>query len=124
MNIVLWIIAGLLAFAFLAAGAMKLLQPRAELAASGTGFAADFSNGAVKGIGALEVLAALGLILPAAFGVATVLTPLAAACLFVVMLGAVIVHLRRGESKAIGAPSVLGVLALLVAVLRFGPHRF
>ena len=124
MNITLWIIAGLLAFAFLAAGAMKLAQPRAKLAASGMAWTEDYSDGAVKGIGAAEVLGAIGLILPAALGVATVLTPLAAAGLTLVMAGALVVHLRRGESKAVGAPIVLGLLALAVAVLRFGPYSF
>jgi hypothetical protein len=54
----------LLAVAFLASGAMKLAQPRQKLAASGMGWAEDFTADTVKGIGALEVLAALGLILP------------------------------------------------------------
>ena len=124
MNVVLWIIAGLLALAFLAAGAMKLAQPRTKLAASGMAWAGDSSDGAVKGIGALEVLGALGLVLPAALGIATILTPIAAAGLAIVMLGAVVVHARRGESKAIGAPLVLAVLALVVAVARFGPYSF
>jgi uncharacterized membrane protein YphA (DoxX/SURF4 family) len=124
VNVALWIIAGLLAVAFLAAGAMKLAQPRAKLAASGMAYAEDFSDGGMKGIGALEVLGAIGLILPAALGIAEILTPLAALGLALVMVGAVVVHLRRGESKAIGAPIVLGLLALVVAVLRFGPYSF
>jgi uncharacterized membrane protein YphA (DoxX/SURF4 family) len=122
MNVVLWIIAGLLAVAFAAAGAMKLAQPRAKLAASGMAWAEDSSDAGVKGIGALEVLGALGLVLPAALGVATVLTPLAALGLTLLMAGAVVVHVRRGESKAVGAPIVLGLLALVVAVLRFGAY--
>ena len=124
MNVVLWIIAGLLALAFLAAGAMKLVQPRQKLAASGMAWTEDYSDGAVKGIGALEVLGALGLVLPAALGIAEILTPLAAAGLAVVMVGAAVVHARRGESKALSAPIVLALLALLVAVLRFGPYSF
>ena len=124
MNVVLWIIAGLLALAFLAAGAMKLMQPRQKLAASGMAWTEDYSDGAVKGIGALEVLGALGLILPAALGIAEILTPLAAAGLAIVMVGAAVVHARRGESKAIGAPVVLALLALVIAVLRFGPYSF
>ena len=124
MNIVLWIIAGLLDLAFLSAGATKLAQPRAKLASSGMAWAGDFSDGAVKGIGALEVLGAIGLVLPAALGVAEILTPLAALGLGIIMIGAVVVHARRGESKSLGAPLVLAVLALLVAVLRFGPYSF
>ncbi len=73
MNVVLWIVAGLLAVAFLTSGLMKLSQPKKKLADSGMGWTEDFSDGAVKGIGALEVLGALGLILPAVFDVATVL---------------------------------------------------
>jgi DoxX-like family len=77
MNIALWIIAGLLAVASLASGAMKLTQPKEKLA-SGYGWVEDFGAGAVKAIGTLEVLAAVGLILPAALDIAPVLVPLAA----------------------------------------------
>ena len=68
MNITLWIIATVLAVAFLAAGAMKLLQPKEKLAAAGMGWAHDFSAVTVKGIAVLEILAALGLVLPAVLG--------------------------------------------------------
>jgi hypothetical protein len=64
VNLFLWIVASLLAIAFLGAGAMKLTQPREKLAASGMGWTEDFSPGMVKTIGALEVLAAIGLIVP------------------------------------------------------------
>ncbi len=73
MNLVLWIVAGLLAAAFAAAGLMKLTQPKAKLAASGMAWTEDLSGGAVKGIGAVEVLGAIGLILPAAFVIGRVL---------------------------------------------------
>src|SRR4051794_26061545 len=98
MNILLWIIAGLLAAAFLASGVMKLTQPREKLAASGMGWAQDFKAGTIKLIGALEVLAGVGLILPAALGIAPVLVPLAALGLVVVMIGALAVHGRRKEN--------------------------
>ena len=124
MNVVLWVIAALLALAFFAAGAMKLAQPRPKLAASGMAWVEDFSDAAVKGIGALEVIGALGLILPAALDIAPVLTPVAALGLALVMAGAVVVHLRRKENQAVGAPIVLGVLSLVLAVLRFGPNSF
>jgi hypothetical protein len=78
MNVALWIITGLLAVAFLASGAMKLAQPKEKLAAFGMGWVEDFSAGTVKAIGTLEVLAAVGLILPAALDIAPVLVPLAA----------------------------------------------
>ena len=124
MNIVLWIIAGLLALAFLAAGAMKLAKSRAQLAESGMAWTEDFSDSQVKLIGLVEVLGALGLILPAALGIAEILTPLAAAGLALTMLGATAVHARRGERSNIPVTLVLAALAAFVAVMRFGPYSF
>jgi uncharacterized membrane protein YphA (DoxX/SURF4 family) len=124
MNVVLWIIAGLLAVAFAGAGLMKLAQPKAKLAASGMAWTEDFSDGQVKGIGAVEVLGALGLILPAALGIAEVLTPLAAAGLAITMVIAAITHVRRGEGSMVPVNIALGGLALFVAIMRFGPNAF
>lgn len=122
MNIVLWIIAGLLAAAFLAAGAMKLTQPKEKLAASGMAWTEDFSPGMIKLIGLLEVLAAIGLILPAALDIAPVFVPLAATGLVLVMIGAIVVHVRRKEPVI--PQALLLVLAAVVAWGRFGPYSF
>jgi hypothetical protein len=124
MNIALWIIAGLLAVAFLASGAQKLAQPRQKLVASGMGWAEDFTVGTVKGIGALEVLAAVGLIVPAAAGIAPVLVPVAAAGLVLLMAGAFIIHLRRHEAHGVAVTLALLALAAIVVWGRFGPHHF
>ena len=124
MNVVLWIIAGLLAAAFAAAGLMKLAQPKEKLAASGMGWTEQFSPAAVKAIGALEVLAAVGLILPALLDTATVLVPLAALGLALMMIGAAVTHARRKENQMIGVNVVLLVLAAVVAWGRFGPYSF
>lgn len=124
MNVVLWVIAGVLAVAFLGAGLMKLTRPKAKLAASGMGWTEDVSAGTVKVIGALEVLAAIGLILPAALGIAPVLVPLAALGLCLVMIGAVVTHTRRKESQVIPVNLVLLVLAAVVVWGRFGPYSF
>lgn len=118
MNIALWIIASVLALAFLAAGLMKIAQPQEKLVASGMGWAADFGSGAVKAIGLAEVLGALGLIVPAITGTATFLVPLAATGLAVVMIGALITHIKRGEKQMAVINVVLGALALVVAVGR------
>ena len=122
MNITLWIIAGVLAAAFLAAGAMKLAQPKEKLAASGMGWTDDVSPGMIKTIGLLEVLAAVGLILPAAVGVLPVLVPLAAIGLMAIMAGAAVTHARRKEAPMIAANLVLLVLAAVVAWGRLGPY--
>jgi uncharacterized membrane protein YphA (DoxX/SURF4 family) len=124
MNVALWIVAGLLALAFLAAGLMKISQPKEKLAASGMAWTEDFSPGAVKAIGTLELLAAIGLILPAALGIVPVLTPLAATGLVVVMIGAAVTHARRKEHQMILANLVLLALAAVVAWARFGPYSF
>lgn len=124
MNILLWVVAGLLALAFLGAGGMKLATPRAGLQEK-MAWVEDFSDNAVKGIGLVEVLGAIGLIVPAATGIAPVLVAWAALGLAGVMAGAVVVHLKRGEGIAAAVPSiVLGLLSLLVAWGRFGGYSF
>ncbi|MEU6714513.1 DoxX family protein [Nonomuraea sp. NPDC046802] len=124
MNIALWIVAALLALLFLGAGVMKVAQPKEKLAAAGMAWTEDFSSGVVKAIGALELLAAIGLILPAALGIVPVLTPLAATGLVVVMIGAAVTHARRKESQMIIVNAVLLILAAFVAWGRFGPWAF
>jgi DoxX-like family len=124
VNVLLWIVAGVLAAAFLGAGLMKLVRPAKRLADSGMGWVEDFSPGAVKTIGALEVAAALGLVLPAALDVAPVLVPVAATGLVLLMAGAAVTHARRRESPMITVNLVLLALAAFVAVGRFAPWAF
>ena len=124
MNLILWIAAGVLAAAFLAAGSMKLMRPKEKLAESGMGWTEDFSPGAVKAIGALEVLAAIGLIVPAALDIAPDLVPFAAVGLIVLMLGAAVTHLRRNETQMVLVNVVLIALAASVAWGRFAAEPF
>lgn len=123
MNVILWIVAIVLAAAFAMAGLMKLSQPKEKLAEK-MAWVEDFSPSTIKFIGAVEILGALGLVLPAATGIATVLTPLAATGLAIVMVLAALVHARRKEQQLIGVNVVLFVLAAFVAVMRFGPQSF
>ncbi|WP_030544280.1 DoxX family protein [Streptomyces albus] len=124
MNVALWIVAGVLAFAFALVGLLKVTKPKEELAGGSMPWAADFSPGMVKAIGAVEVLAAIGLVLPPLLDTATVLVPLAATGLAVTMVGAAAVHARRKENSAIGLNVVLLALSVFVAWGRFGPHSF
>ncbi|MEV6971644.1 DoxX family protein [Hamadaea sp. NPDC051192] len=124
MNVVLWIVASLLALAFLGAGLMKLTQPKAQLATKGLAWTEDYSVGAVKAIGALELLAGIGLILPALLDVAPIFVPLAALGLAVIMVGAIVVHARRKETNALPINLVFLVLAVVVVWGRFGPYAF
>jgi uncharacterized membrane protein len=121
MNVVVWVVQGLLAFAFAFSGINKLTQPREKLIKN-MPYIEDFSTPQVRGIGSVEVLGALGLILPAATGIAPILTPIAATGLALVMVLAATVHLRRGETSAIGINAVLLILAAFVAWARFGPY--
>lgn len=123
MNTILWIGAAVVAVAFLAAGFVKATQPKDKLATT-MGWVEDYSANAVRMIGLVEILGALGLILPAALKIAPWLTPLAAVGLAVTMLLAVVVHVRRGEAALAVPSAVLFVLTAALAVLRFGPYAF
>lgn len=120
MDVALWIVSGLLAAVFLGAGLTKIAQPKAKLQANPQlAWTEDFSDPAIKGIGAAEVLGAAGLILPELLDVAEVLTPLAAVGLAILMVGAAITHTRRGERQPLPVNAVLFALAVFVAVGRF-----
>lgn len=110
-----WGLQVLLAVAFAGAGAAKLTTPKAELEQT-MAWATDFSQTQIQAIGAAEVAGAVGLVVPAATGVLPVLTPVAAGALAVLMGGAAMTHLQRGEPPY--APIVLGLLSAVVAWLR------
>jgi uncharacterized membrane protein len=124
MDTALWILQGLLAALFLATGLTKLTQPRAKMAAGPMHWAADVTDAQFRTIGLLEVAGALGLILPAALGIAPALSTLAAAGLVLTMVGATATHVRYGETNRLAVPLLVLALTLLVAVERFGPHAF
>lgn len=118
MNKLIWTLQALAALAFTASGGMKLATPADTLRANPQmAWSQEFSNGDIKAIGAAEVLGAAGLILPAATGIAPILTPIAGAGLGALMGGAVATHVRRGEPPF--APAVLGILALSAGLLRW-----
>jgi VIT1/CCC1 family predicted Fe2+/Mn2+ transporter len=121
VDLVLWIVAGVLAAAFALAGATKLLTPREKLLANpNMAWTGDFTAAQVKLIGLVEVLGAFGLVLPPLLDVAEWLVPLAAAGLALTMVGAYSTHVRRNDPPASRIPPiVLGLLALLLAVGRY-----
>ncbi|WP_448619172.1 DoxX family protein [Geodermatophilus sp. URMC 65] len=125
MDLALWITAGLLAAVFLFAGSTKLFLSREKLAeAPGGGWVLDFSAGFVKALGAVEILGAVGLILPALLGIAPVLVPMAAVGLATIMVGAAIVTYRRRESIHVLVDLTYLAMAVFVAFGRFGPESF
>ena len=119
MNIVLWIVQILLALAFLMAGILKSTQPLDRLAARMQWVNSLRPPRLVRVIGALEVLGAIGLILPAVTGILPWLTPLAAAGLVLTMIGAMMLHARIGEGSRIAPNIVLLLLAAFIVVGRF-----
>lgn len=128
MNLALWIIAGLLATIFLLSGVGKLFIPKEKMVGmlAAARWADDFSPGAIKAIGALEILAAAGLILPAALDIAPVLVPLAATGAVLLFAGAVITRLRSSHvTNATIVPDLVYLaMAGFVAWGRFGPESF
>ncbi len=119
MNTALWIAQGLVALIMALAGLMKLGLSRERLARR-IHWAGSWSRLRIKLLGLAEVAGSIGLLLPAATGIAPFLTPLAAACLGVLMVGAVRTHRQLHENVV--APAILGVLCIFIAVGRVAIH--
>ena len=122
MDTAVWIVAALLAALFLVTGLTKFTQPRLKMAEGPMEWAADVTDGQFRTVGVLELLGAAGLILPAVLGIAPTLVPLAAVGLALTMVGAIVAHLRLGETDRLAVPIVVLALALFVAVERFGAY--
>ena len=118
MNIVLWILQAIGTLAFLMTGTSKLLLPREKLRER-VGWVADLPPVQVKLIGLAEFFGALGLVLPQLLGIFPILGAVAAAALFVLMLGAVASHLARGEAAKSAPALILALLVALIAIGRF-----
>lgn len=118
MNTTLWILQGILAAMFLMAGIMKSTQPIEKLGKS-LPWVNDFSATTVRFVGIVELLGAIGLILPMLLHIQPVLTPVAAAGLALTMVAAAIYHARKKEYKAIGMNLILMAPAVVIAVGRF-----
>jgi len=118
MSIALWVVQVLLAAAFLVSGATKLSQPKEKLVKNWA-WVEEFSQPTLRIIGVLEVLGAIGIVLPALTGILRWLTPLAALGLVLTMIGAALTHLRRKEYGPIAVTSVLLILAAFLAYGRF-----
>ena len=119
MNVALWIAAVLLAAVALTGGVLKSFVPKARLAAQHGGeWVEGASVGFVKGIGALEILAAVGLIAPRAVGIAPAMVPVTALCWVLLMIGAMITHGRLGQTKLVLVNLVYLALAAFIALGR------
>ena len=125
MDLTLWIAAGLLATVAMAGGISKTFVPKARLAAAHGGeWTAGAGVGFVKTLGVLELLAAVGLILPAVVDIAPVMVPVTAVCWVLLMIGAMITHGRLGQVELVMLNLVYLALAAFIAWGRFGPGSF
>ena len=120
MTSALWIVQGLLAFLFLWAGGVKLVLPLDQLTGP-----ISLPGWFLRLIGVVEVLGALGLILPGLLGIRPGLTPLAAAGLVIIMIGATGLGLMTGSVVMVLSPLVVGLLAAFIAYGRWwlAPHK-
>ncbi|MFC9998022.1 DoxX family protein [Nocardia sp. NPDC127526] len=120
MNLALWIAAGLLAVVALGGGITKTFLPKSKLAAQHGGeWTENFTPAVIKSLGVLELLAALGLILPAVLDIVPVLVPITATCWILLMIGAMIAHGRLGQPKLVAVNAVYLALAAFIAWGRF-----
>jgi hypothetical protein len=110
----LWTVQVLLALLFLFAGGMKLVMPLEQLAGP-----VPLPGFFVRFIGVAEVLGALGLVLPGLLRIRTGLTPLAAAGLVVIMIGATVITLMSGSVALALIPLAVGLLLAFVAYGRW-----
>ena len=119
MTYALWIVQGLLALLFLFAGGMKLVLPLEALTEQ-----MPLPGLFVRFIGVAEVLGAMGLILPGLLRIRPGLTPLAAAGLVIIMIGATVLTLASGDVASALIPLVVGLLLAFVAYgrWRLAPH--
>ncbi len=114
MTYALWIVQGLLALIFLFSGGMKLVLPLEALTAQ-----MPLPGLFVRFIGVAEVLGAIGLILPGLLRIRPGLTPLAAAGLVLIMIGATGLTLAGGAVALALIPLVVGLLAVFVVYGRW-----
>jgi hypothetical protein len=114
MEIAYWIVAGLLAAFYLYAGGKKVAQSQEQLQPM-MGWVDRVPMPLVRLIGSLEILGALGLILPPLTGIAVGLAIAAAVGLLLIQVGGIVLHVSRGEARLIGLNiALLAAAAVLI----------
>lgn len=121
MNILLWVLQGILAVMMLMPGLMKVSNSREALKEKGKGrmdWVEDVSAQNIKVIGILEILAGIGIILPLLLGILPWLTPLAAFGVILTMIGALLLHIRRDDGMQAIVPNIM--ILLIAAFVLYG----
>ena len=123
MNTTLWIVQTIMALFFLWAGGLKAVKGKSALndpqTAKNMPWMNDFSNISLHLIGTIEVLGAIGLVLPLLINVMPFLTSYAAIGLALIMVGAIVIHIKRKEPGAIVANFVILLVNLFIAYGRW-----
>ena len=119
METLLWTFQIALAVLFAFVGFLKVTRSREELAPR-MGWVVNATDAQVKTVGVLELMAAVGLVLPAALGIVPVLTALAAVGVVLLMAGAIKTNASTNELNRVPINVVIAAIALLIAVQRFG----
>ena len=120
MHRALWVVQWLLALLFVFAGGMKLVMPIEEMTKE-----IALPGAFLRFIGVAELLGGLGLVLPGLTGIRPELTPLAAAGLTIIMIGAVPLSIMTGGAVTALMPLIVGLLLVYVAYGRWqsAPYR-
>ena len=120
MHRALWVVQWLLGLLFVFAGGMKLVMPIEEMTKD-----IALPGAFLRFIGVAELLGGLGLILPGLTGIRPELTPLAAAGLTIIMVGAVAISFMTGGAVTALMPLIVGLLLVYVAYGRWqsAPYR-
>lgn len=119
MNTLLWIAQGLLATVFMYSGMMKSSQKREKLMQVGQTGVANLSYPAIRFTGIIEILGAVGIIVPWATGILPWLTSFTALGFAVIMIMAAPIHYKRGEYGSVAFNIFLLLTALTVMILRY-----
>ena len=117
-HVLLWIAQILLALTLIWAAFLKLFQPISKLETMWA-WTGEISPSFVRVIGLIDLLGALGVIIPSLFRFKPVLTAIAAFGIVLLMISASIFHIYRGEASQIGFNVVFGIIAGFVAYGRF-----
>jgi len=115
MTHALWIIQTLLGLLFLLSGSMKFVMSVAEMTKAMPSMPGWF----LHFIGVMEILGGLGLILPSLLRIRPGLTPLAAAGLVIIMIGATVITVMTTGIAMAMVPLIVGILAAFVAYGRW-----
>ena len=115
MTIALWVVQGLLGLIFVITGSFKFFQSKEKVIASGGTWAEDFPAGVIKAIAAVELISGISVIVPRLLGHGYYLTFIAAACIVVIMTGAIFTHIRRKEYQHAMINMVFLLMAVFVA---------